>query len=156
MKDSVKSIAVSVALAGLIAVSFIWHSHAAETKNMRVFKTPWCGCCKVWTQAMQKAGFKVEVFDMKDLTLIKRQAGVPKQIEACHTAVIENYVIEGHVPLQAIEKLYQEKPAIRGIGVAGMPTGSLGMGYDPNAKYDVMSFSYSKSEKPLLFYQAGR
>lgn len=131
-------------------------AHAENLKNMTVYKTPWCGCCKVWTDAMQKAGYTVDVKDMDDLALTKRQAGVPGQLEACHTAELGKYIIEGHVPLQAIEKLHKENPNVRGIAVAGMPKGSLGMGYDPNARYDVMSFTYSKTEKPALFYEAGK
>ena len=108
-------------------------AQADDVKKMTVYKTPWCGCCKVWTQAMKKAGSTIEIQDMEDLALIKRQAGVPRQLEACHTAVLGQYIIEGHVPLEAVNKLHQEQPAIRGIAVAGMPQGSLGMGYDPKA-----------------------
>lgn len=139
-----------------IVLSSLNGAHAGESKHMTVYKTPWCGCCKVWAQAMQTAGYKVVIRDLEDLEPTKRQAGVPESLKACHTAVMGKYVIEGHVPLQAIEKLYTERPDIRGIAVAGMPGGSLGMGYDPKARYDVMSFTHSKSEAPKLFYEAGK
>ena len=105
---------------------------------------------------MVKAGYSVETKNLEDLQMIKRQAGVPTGLAACHTAVLGKYVIEGHVPLEAIKKLHEEKPDIRGIAVAGMPGGSLGMGYNPKARYDVMSFTFSKTEKPKLFYEAGK
>ena len=80
-------------------------AHAEILDTMTVYKTPWCGCCKVWTRAMQKAGFKVIVKDVEDLTSIKRNAGIPEQLEGCHTAKLGRYSIEGHVPLQAFTKL---------------------------------------------------
>ena len=130
--------------------------HAETLDNMTVYKTPWCGCCEVWTRAMQKAGFKVILKDLEDLTSIKRNAGIPEQLEGCHTAKLGRYSIEGHVPLQALKKLLSEKPDVRGIAVAGMPMGSLGMGYDPKARYDVMAFGGRTNGKPIVFYEAGK
>lgn len=142
--------------ATVLYASTLGSAHADDTRKMTVYKTPWCGCCKVWAEAMEKAGYTVETHDLENLDMTKRQAGVPTSLTACHTAVLGKYVIEGHVPLEAVEKLHKEKPDIRGIGVAGMPQGSLGMGYDPGARYDVMSFTYSKSERPQIFYEAGK
>jgi hypothetical protein len=131
-------------------------THAEQINNMTVYKTPWCGCCEVWTKAMQDAGYVVEVKNIDNLLLTKRQSGVPAQLEACHTAVLGKYLIEGHLPLQAIDKLQSAKPNVRGIAVAGMPTGSLGMGYDPEARYDVVSFTHAKTERPEMFYEVGK
>ena len=131
-------------------------AHADDSMNMTVYKTPWCGCCQVWVDAMKKAGYSVETKNMENLDNLKKQAGVPDSMNACHTAVLGKYIIEGHVPLPAIEKLVSQQPSIRGIAVPGMPQGSLGMGYDPNARYDVMSFTYAKTEKPELFYEVGK
>ena len=96
---------------------------------------------------------------MEDLSFIKQQASVPEELEACHTAIIgseRKYVLEGHVPLEAIEKLMSEKPDIRGIATPGMPTGSLGMNHDPKAKYTVYGYSGNGEEKPTVFYEAGQ
>ena len=150
------SLAKSAAIAAVLFISTLGSAHANDTKKMTVYKTPWCGCCKVWADAMVKAGYSVETKNLEDLQMTKRQAGVPTGLAACHTAVLGKYVIEGHVPLEAIKKLHDEKPSIRGIAVAGMPQGSLGMGYDPDARYDVMSFTYSKTEAPKVFYEAGK
>src|SRR5665811_1538719 len=117
-------------------------AHAAQDKTMTVFKSPWCGCCKVWVEELEKAGFNITVNDMEDLSSIKKQASVTEKLEACHTAVMGKYVLEGHVPLAAIEKLLAEKPPVRGLAVPGMPQGSLGMGFDENARYTVFSFEY--------------
>ncbi len=149
-------LAKSAAIAAVLFTSTLGSANADETKKMKVYKTPWCGCCKMWADALVKAGYSVEIKNLEDLEMTKRQAGVPTSLATCHTAVLGKYVIEGHVPLEAIEKLYDEKPDIRGIAVAGMPQGSLGMGYDPKARYDVKSFSYSKTEKPKLFYEVGK
>ncbi|MCF6320842.1 MAG: DUF411 domain-containing protein [Rhizobiaceae bacterium] len=146
-----------LAMAALASAMFVsTQTSAQETKNMTVFKTPWCGCCKVWSDAMQKAGFTVTEKNMSDLSLIRKQASVTDEIAGCHTAILGDYVLEGHVPLQAIDKLLAEKPDIRGLAVPGMPSGSLGMVYDENAQYNVYSFERDTSIKPEIFYQAGK
>lgn len=152
MKNLLKTIAVST------LISFAAGQAAAATA-MSVYKSPWCGCCEVWVDAMKAAGYDVTVHDMEDLTQVKKQAGVSAQMEGCHTAVLQgerNYVLEGHVPLQAIDKLLREKPDIRGIATPGMPAGSLGMGYDPDARYEVYAFTGQPSDAPVLFYEAGK
>lgn len=136
------------------------HARTAEPdKFITVFKTPSCGCCQLWADEMIAAGYTVETRDREDLSPIKRQAGVTDDLAACHTAVIgraRRYVLEGHVPLQAVEKLMRETPDIAGIAVPGMPAGSLGMGYDPDARYDVYAFSRPGGEPPSLFLRMGR
>lgn len=134
--------------------------HAAEsepTREVAIFKTPWCGCCQEWVEAIEAAGYSVKSTDIDDLAPIKKQAGIPKELEACHTAAIGNertYVIEGHVPLEAIDKLLNEQPDIRGIATPGMPTGSLGMGDDPDAVYDVFAFTGKTGEAAQVFFKA--
>ena len=94
----------------------------------------------------------------EDLDPVKRQAGVPADMEACHTVSMEldgrTYVIEGHVPREAVDKLISERTDIRGIAVPGMPDGSLGMGDDPAARYTVWAFD-GKGGKSR-FYEAGK
>lgn len=141
--------------AGAVLAS-IGMAQAQERPTMTIYKNPWCGCCQVWADAMEAAGYKIKTVNLEDLSVIKRQAGVPEQLNACHTVSYGKYVLEGHVPLQAIRKLEKEQPDIRGIGVAGMPSGSLGMGYDPKARYDVMAFTHSPSTLPTLCYEAGK
>jgi hypothetical protein len=109
---------------------------------VEVFKTPTCGCCSQWVEHMRTNGFAVRTNDLADLTDIKKSRGVPDQVQSCHTAVVNGYVVEGHVPAADVHRLLKEKPAIAGIAVAGMPVGSPGMEY-PGTKaqpYTVMSF----------------
>ncbi|MAS04788.1 MAG: CopG family transcriptional regulator [Ahrensia sp.] len=109
--------------------------------------------------ALLPGGSVVKIHDIEDLSAIKKQAGVSAELEACHTAVLDagrKYVIEGHVPLEALAKLVSTAPDIRGIATPGMPAGSLGMGDDPNARYDVLAFFGSAAESPAVFYEAGK
>lgn len=99
----------------------------AAEKKATVFKSPWCGCCKGYVEHMKQNGWQVETRDIKDLDMIKRIMGVPEKMQSCHTITIDDYVVEGHVPLAYVEKLLAEKPKIRGIALPGMPTGTPGM-----------------------------
>lgn len=133
-------------------------SLADEEKSITVFKSPWCGCCEIWTDAATETGYDVVIEDLDDLTAIKKQAGVPEDMQACHTAVIggdRKYVIEGHVPLEAIRKMMTERPDIRGIAVPGMPQGSLGMGFDPTAKYTVYALDHKADGAPRPYMTMG-
>jgi len=130
--------------------------HAAEIREMTVFKSPWCSCCEVWTEALQSAGYSVKEHNLEDLSPVKKQAGVPANLQACHTALLDGYVIEGHVPLQAIDKLLTTGADVRGIATPGMPQGSLGMGYNEDASYTVYSYTADANAMPQPFYEAGR
>ena len=107
-----------------------------------VYKSPTCGCCANWVDHVKAAGFAVEVHDVDNLSEIKADAGVPATARSCHTAIVGGYAIEGHVPAATIQRLLREKPAIAGLAVAGMPTGSPGMEVpgQPADEYDVLAF----------------
>ena len=110
----------------------------ASQPKMTVYKDPTCGCCGAWADAIAEADIDVEVLEVGDLDAIKRKYDVPKSLEGCHTAVIDGYFVEGHVPLGAVQRLLDERPGILGLAVPGMPVGSLGMGDNPAvASYDV-------------------
>jgi len=131
---------------------------ADEPATINVFKTPWCGCCHLWAEAVEAAGYHVITHDMEDLSGIKKQAGIPDDLQSCHTSVLDmgrKYILEGHVPLEAMDKIMSERPDIRGLAVGGMPQGSLGMGDDPNARYDVHALPVRMSEAPFVFFKAG-
>ncbi len=107
---------------------------------VQVYKSPTCGCCSKWVAHLEANGFKVEATDVNDMSLIKRSYGIPGVLASCHTAVVGDYLVEGHVPAEDIIQLLKQKPAIKGIAVPGMPIGSPGMeGSNPEA-YDVVSF----------------
>jgi hypothetical protein len=109
--------------------------------SIKVYKTPTCGCCKAWVEHLEQNGFKVEVMDMPDLSSVKAKYGVKPEMQACHTAIVDNYVVEGHVPADVILKMINDKPAIAGIAVPGMPMGSPGMeAGGAKESYTVLSF----------------
>jgi hypothetical protein len=105
-----------------------------------VYKSASCGCCKKWVEYLQANGFQVKTVDLDDLSEIKAASGVPRSLQTCHTAVVEGYVVEGHVPVDALRKLLHDRPKVAGIGVPGMPVGSPGMDGSPAQAYDVMSW----------------
>ena len=125
---------------------------AAKTV-MQVYKSPTCGCCKAWVQKMEAAGFEVRVTDLDPdaLDAEKAKRGVSDDLGSCHTAIVNGYVVEGHVPVEDINRLLKEKPAIVGIAAPGMPRGSPGMEMPNGAKdaYNVVAFT--KAGKTTVF-----
>jgi hypothetical protein len=111
--------------------------------RMVVYKTPTCGCCKKWVEHVQAAGFQVEVHDTADVTPVKNEHGLPGHLASCHTAIVDGYVVEGHVPADVIRRLLAERPQVAGIAVAGMPMGSPGMEVPSGQTqpYDVIAFA---------------
>ena len=105
-----------------------------------VYKTATCMCCNGWIDHMREAGFAVEARDERNIVSIKMEAGVPTQMSSCHTALIDGYVVEGHVPAGQIKQLLADRPDIVGIAAPGMPIGSPGMeGANPQP-YEIYSF----------------
>ena len=138
-------------IAGLAAIASLSTALAVATEpqqeknaqpQMTVFKDPNCGCCKAWVEYVRKHGFTVTTKDTSDLTAIKQSARVPANHRSCHTAFVNGYVIEGHVPIEDIKRLLAEKPKVAGLAVGGMPIGSPGMevGNRKDA-YDVVAFT---------------
>ena len=93
-----------------------------------IYKSLTCGCCSVYTSYVDgKVSPRVNSFNVQDPTEIKNRYGIPSALESCHTTIIGDYYVEGHVPLEAVEKLLKEQPDIAGIAMPGMPEGSPGM-----------------------------
>ena len=117
-------------------------THAAEpAKTITVYKTPTCGCCGGWVDYLRDNGFHVESHDRKSLTDIRTKLGLTdRRLMSCHTAVIDGYVVEGHVPVDDIRRLLSEKPDVVGITAPGMPQMSPGMYSVTPKDYDVLSF----------------
>jgi len=108
--------------------------------EMVVYKSPTCGCCKLWVDHAEAAGFTVVTEDVIDLRPVKAENGITPELASCHTAIVDGYVIEGHVPADVIAKLLDERPDIRGLAVPGMPAGSPGMEGGIAEPYDVVAF----------------
>lgn len=131
------SLALSVVMTG---------ANAEETKRkfgqeITVYKTASCSCCNGWVDYLRTQGFKVNRQDVEDLDQIKTRHGVTDpQLKSCHTAIVDGYVVEGHVPADDIWRLLSERPDIVGITAPGMPPMSPGMNSLEPKGYDVLSF----------------
>ena len=99
----------------------------AESIHAVLYKNPQCSCCESYAAYLEQNGFKVDIKPTNDLTEISSKAGVPADLEGCHTMFVEGYVVDGLVPVDVIQKLLKEKPAITGITLPGMPMGAPGM-----------------------------
>jgi hypothetical protein len=113
--------------------------------NVEVFKTPSCGCCYGYVLFLEEKKFKVKQTDLKSLHLIKKKYNIPLEMQSCHTTILGKYFIEGHVPIEAINKLLKEKPDIDGIALPGMPIGTPGMPGDKKEPYIIYQLVDGKS-----------
>lgn len=98
-----------------------------EALQVTAFRSPTCGCCGAWIKHMQAQGFQVKDNLVEDMEAVKREHNVPEDLAACHTAIVNGYVVEGHIPAADVKRLLTEKPEVLGIAVPGMPIGSPGM-----------------------------
>lgn len=134
---------VTLALAiGLAWAGNVWTAAQSAKPQMTVYKSATCGCCSKWVEHMQANGFEVKSVNVEDVDKVKRDNGVPQSAASCHTGLVNGYVVEGHVPADAVLKMLKEKPSIAGIAVPGMPMGSPGMEVPSGQKdkYDIISF----------------
>ena len=132
-------------LAMLLGVSLSFGSALASAEsehNIHVYKSPTCGCCTDWIKHLEDNGFEVEVSEVDNVTPVKIEAGLTPALASCHTAFINDYVIEGHVPADDIKRLLSQAPQARGLSVPGMPAGSPGMEMgDRKDPYQVLLFN---------------
>jgi hypothetical protein len=110
----------------------------AEGPKVTVYKSPTCGCCTKWISHLEENAFEVEAVDLNDLRAIKSMSGIAPEQASCHTAQVDGYVIEGHVPADDIRRLLAERPDARGLAVPGMPMGSPGMEAPNPEHYQVL------------------
>jgi hypothetical protein len=115
-------------------------SPKAKTASITMYRNPGCQCCEQWAAYMEKHGFSVTIKSRSSTGAVKDKYKVPNSLKACHTALIDGYVVEGHVPVEAINKMLKEQPDIKGIAVPGMPAGAPG-GRGNRAPVKVYSFN---------------
>ena len=146
LKKFVKPIIILLLSVSLFySFNFIANKENASAKidnkklSVEVFKTPSCGCCYGYVLFLEKEKFNVKQTDMRSLHSIKQKYNIPLEMQSCHTTIIGKYFIEGHVPLEAVNKLLKEQPDIDGIALPGMPIGTPGMP--------------GKKEEPFVVYQ---
>ncbi len=128
---------VFIAGAALVGMSTATYLSAGSSKTadafdssgieMVVYRSPTCGCCEGWADRMEAEGFQASHQVVEDIATVKQQYGIPDRLLSCHTTMADGYIIEGHVPTEAVQRLLIEKPDIAGIAVPGMPLGTPGM-----------------------------
>ena len=123
-----------------LALGVLPQARAQRVPVVRVFKSPTCGCCGGWEEHMRARGFRLESQGVGDVAAFKRSFGVPQELWSCHTAVVEGYALEGHVPSDDVWRLLRERPKARGLAVPGMPVGSPGMEQGVPQPYSTVAF----------------
>ncbi len=147
-----RTVAAAAVVIALGWAGSVWTAAQTTAKpQMTVYKSSTCGCCSKWVEHMQANGFEVKAINVDDVDKVKTAQGVPASAASCHTALVNGYVVEGHVPADAVLKMLKEKPAIAGIAVPGMPIGSPGMEMPNGQKeaYNVVSFD--KAGKTAIY-----
>ncbi len=153
IEEFMRFVAVAFSACLLATVTIVAQS---STPTLEVFKSPTCGCCSKWVDHAREHGFTAKVTDMPDAALdeLKTKHGIPRTAQSCHTVLVGGYVVEGHVPAPEVKRLLKERPAIKGLAVAGMPLGSPGMevaGQKPQT-YNVISFDKAGEVKVFATY----
>ena len=158
-----KNLLNSLIFSGIIFANTInVHRSGALTKeNINIpkvisFRSASCGCCKKWINHLRDNGLEVVDNIVENVSIIETQYQIPNNLRSCHSAQIANYTIEGHVPIESINKLFREKPNINGIAVPGMPLGSPGMEMHSHVIHshnyeNYKVFSFSKTGKTKIF-----
>jgi hypothetical protein len=124
---------------------------AAAAIQATLYKNPQCNCCEAYARYLDQNGFQVVVTPTHGLAEISRKAGVPEDLEGCHTMFVGDYVVDGHVPVEIIRKLLREKPAIAGITLPGMPSGSPGMNGAKEGSWTI--YAVTKDGRPPSIFE---
>lgn len=141
-------------IGGLLSLNVSAYAEAESPIEIEVYRSPSCGCCSKWLTHLKENQFVIKDHVTEDVQQIKDKYGVPQNMSSCHTALVNGYVVEGHVPAADIKKLLKIKPAVIGISVPGMPMGTPGMEMggrkDP---YKVVSFDKDKKYQVFNSYE---
>lgn len=138
-------LAAIVSITGCATGSDVKPNNIAHNEKVTVFKSPSCGCCGGYVAELRENGFDVEVVETTDLASIKSKYNIPQNMQSCHTTVIGDYFIEGHVPIEAVNKMLEENPDIDGISLPRMPSGSPGMPGQKRGTWTIYSLSDGQS-----------
>jgi hypothetical protein len=134
----VSKIIIFSSLVAVLALAFFIASPAGESgESVVMFKSPTCGCCVNYAAYLERQGFSVETVMTQDMSVIKADNDIPRNMESCHTVMIGDYFVEGHIPIEAVNQMLEEKPSIDGIALPGMPSGSPGMPGIKNTKFTI-------------------
>lgn len=145
-------------LTGIALVAMAPRALALTLPKVVVSKDPSCGCCGAWAGHIRQSGFPVEEIETSGVNRIKARLGVPAALASCHTAEVDGFVVEGHVPAAALKRLLADRPpGAKGLAVAGMPVGSPGMevnGVEPD-EYDVVMFGNDGQQRRFARFKGG-
>lgn len=157
MTKTVRNLIVGAALAVAVVASgrvFVARADVAAQAlpTVTVYKDPNCGCCALWVTHMQRAGFTVTTENRPDMPAVRTARGVPQHVQSCHTAVVDGFVVEGHVPADDVKRLLKTRPAVKGIAVPGMPVGSPGM-EQGSVKHAYSVLTFDEAGRTTVFAQ---
>ncbi len=148
MKKQAKGGVVGVLLGGLLVAGVltgILGYSATPTdvsaKTVTVYKSSTCGCCVNYIAMLESKGYEVDVVETEDMMSVKEKYGIPRSMESCHTSVFGEYVVEGHMPFEVVERMLEEKPNIRGIALPDMPAGSPGMPGEKKGEWTIYALT---------------
>lgn len=141
-----RSIFTAVMLA--FAAVFSTNVSAGEKSAATLYKNPQCGCCEGYAEYLRANGYTVDVKPTHELTPMSRAAGVPDDFQGCHLTYIDDYVVSGHVPVETVNRLLAERPAIKGITLPGMPMGSPGMNGVKQGPFTIYTIG---SDRPTVY-----
>ena len=142
-----------------IAYSSVWDQETepdySGTLDMIVYRSPSCGCCGVWVEHAKKHGFRIKDIKTESIEALKQQYNVPPELVSCHTAIIDGYLIEGHVPADDIKRFLEQKPKVAGLAVPGMPLGTPGMeAGERKQAFQVLAFNDQGEVEVFKEYQS--
>jgi len=140
-----KGLIIGLAVAALALTGAMVIQPGEAAPQITVYKNAACGCCNDWIEHLEEEGFRVTAVNADNMPVIKAANGIHSGISSCHTALVGDYVVEGHVPASTLKRFLAEKPALAGLSVPGMPVGSPGMEMpgQPAQPYDVLSIDRS-------------
>ena len=135
----------------LAAVAVAPWAHAQGARRATLYKNPQCGCCEDYAKYLRGHGYKIEVIPTHDLDAIMAKHAVRESLGGCHTTLLDGYVVEGHIPVSAIERLLHERPRIRGVSLPGMPQGSPGMTGRKKDRFTIYEIGAQAAGKPQVY-----
>ncbi|WP_419904089.1 DUF411 domain-containing protein [Kiloniella sp.] len=140
-----KTIIAALFLMGTLGITQVLAA-SGITKEATLYKNPQCGCCTGYAEYLRERGYKVTVIPTENLSQVKQSHGISYEMESCHTMLIDGYVVEGHIPVNIVDKLLSERPDVTGIYLPGMPMGSPGMGGEKEEPFKVYSYTKGKPQ----------
>lgn len=149
MKRWFSRLSLGLLLAALFAPA------ALASNAFDVYSDPSCGCCGAWVTYMRAHGYTVTVHQDQSMAVVKARFHVPARAMSCHTALIDGYVVEGHVPVEDIRRLLAERPDAIGLAAPGMPMGSPGMEMGVPERYDVVLIGRDGSTRVFATHGPG-